>query len=217
MTGNKNTFWQAFIIALIIFWVGILIGISFEKSRTDSIKKVYFDSETDIFDFELASEIVYNSNITCSQILDKSVFFADKIYDEAVKLEKYDNSNKITEELISLHRRYDFLRTLLWKDIISNEEKCGEKINTVIYLYRYKDPSVTDRAIQGTMSNFLTDLKTKYENRIILIPIGADTNIESLNILREKYGLDKYPVIFVNEEYQFETLESLKDVEKYLN
>ena len=95
MLGNKHAFWQAFVIASIRFWIGILIGVCFEKSRIENLEGIYFDSETDIFDFELSSEIVYGSDLGCELINEKSVFFADKIYEKAVELEQYDESNKL--------------------------------------------------------------------------------------------------------------------------
>ena len=214
--GNKHVFWQAFVIASVIFWMGILIGIYFEKSRVENLDKFYSDSETNILDFGLASKIVYNSNLSCDIINQKSVFFADQIYLQARELEKYDESNKITAELISLHRKYDFLRTMLWRDIIENKERCKGG-NIIVYLYQYDKPSLTTRAVQQTMSNSLIDLKKKYGEKIILVPFAADTNVESLNIMRTLYGLDKYPVIFVNEKHKFETIESLETIEKYLN
>lgn len=216
MLENKHVFWQAFVIASVIFWIGILIGVYFEKSRIEDLNKFYFDSETDISDFGLASEIVYNSNLSCNIINEKSVFFADKIYLQARELEKYDESNKITSELISLHRRYDFLRVVLWRDIIEVKKKCGQ-VNTVVYLYQYSKPDLATKAVQETMSNYLLDLKEKYRDKVILIPIAVDTNVESLNVLRDSYSLNKYPVIFVNEKYKFETIESLETLEKYLN
>lgn len=213
---NKHVFWQALVVASIIFWMGILIGVYFEKSRVENINKFYSDSETNILDFGLASEIIYNSNLSCNIINQKSVFFADQIYFQARELEKYDESNKLTAELISLHRKYDFLRTMLWRDIVENKKRCKET-NTLVYLYQYDQPSLTTRAVQQTMSNSLIDLKKKYGEKIILIPIAVDTNVESLNIMRTLYGLDNYPVIFMNEKYKFETIESLETIEKYLN
>ncbi|MBT4135562.1 hypothetical protein HOD75_03225 [archaeon] len=214
MKGNKHAFWQALLIALLIFWLGILIGVFFENYRIENLEEVYFDSQTGLLDFELTSEIIYNSNLDCTTLNEKSVYFADNIYKEAIKLEKYDDSNKITKELITLHRRYDLLRTLLWNGIIENKRNCNESINTVVYLYQYQDASINKKGLQGAMSSHLIDLKEKYQDDIILIPIAVDTNVESLNILREIYDLDNFPVIIVNEKTKFETLDSLKDIEK---
>ena len=48
--GNKNTFWQALVLALVIFWTGILLGVMFEGARANKLESYYLDSETGIFD-----------------------------------------------------------------------------------------------------------------------------------------------------------------------
>lgn len=218
MLGNKKVFLEAFIIALVIFLIGILIGISFEKSRVDRLESFYFDLETDIFDFQISSKIIYEDNLDCDTLKSKAISFAEEIYAEAIKLEKYDNSNKLTPEVISLHRRYDLLRTILWEDLIQAKKICGnQSLNTIIYLYKYDKPSLTLKGTQGTMSNYLIELKEKYEDEIILIPIAFDTGIQSLEILKEKYGLEDEPSILVNEEFKLTDLNLLAEIEKHLN
>lgn len=214
--SSKHVFWQALIIALIIFWSGILIGMLFENSRIEKLEDFYFGAKTDISDFELSSEILYEGDYGCALIQEHSVLLADKIYAEARLLEKYDDSNKITKGLIGLHRRYDLLRTILWKNIIENKERCNSDLNTVVYLYNYDNPGLNVKAIQEAMSNFLIDLKGKYGDEIILIPIAVDTNVGALDLLRGIYGLEKSPSIFVNEEFKFETLDSLENLEESL-
>ena len=216
MVNNKHVFWIAAVIALAVFWTGIVLGVIFENSRVNELEENYFSSETDIFDYQLSSEISFASGTSCDQVGERSVIFADRIFEEAVKLEKYDSSNKITSELIALHRRYDFLRTLLWKRIVDSKKECKEFVNTAVYLYEYDNPSVQTKAKQATMSNFLIDLKGEYGDNLILIPIAADTGIESLDLMREIYDLDSFPVILINEKFKFETLDSLKDVDKVL-
>ncbi len=213
---NKHVFWLAFLVALLVFLFGILLGLFVEDTKTDDLYDFYFDSQTDLSDFELSLELFYGSYSTCGLIKNQSVAFADDIYAEAVKLEKYDESNKLTSEIFSLHRRYDLLRTLLWKDIIKSKKSCNN-INTVVYLYEYNDPPLTIEGTQRTMRNFLLDLKSKQGDNIILIPIAVDTNIDSLNILREDYNLTITPVILVNENFKVESLDKLDEIESYLN
>ncbi len=214
MFNNRHFFWIAFVIASFVFWFGILLGITFEKSRIDEVKNFYFESETEILDFELSSNIIRFSNMSCDMVYQQSIAFADRVFKEASKLEKYDDSNKITGELIYLHKRYDLLRTVLWTDLIKAEERCGGKINVIVYIYEYVDPSLTTKATQGTMSNFLVELKKKYEDKIILIPIAMDTGVESLDILRELYGLDKAPVILINGKIKIEDLNDMRDFDE---
>src|SRR3989338_8322092 len=118
LEDNKHAFWQAFIVALIIFWTGIMLGIWFESSRTTKLDDIYTKSETDIFDIELESDILKMSYFDCDIAMQANINFAEQIYEEAKKLEKYDSSNKITEDVAELHRRYDLLRTMLWVNTI---------------------------------------------------------------------------------------------------
>ena len=53
VVSNKHVFWQAFVVAFVIFWTGILIGVWFEDSRYNDLEKFYFNSETDLFDISL--------------------------------------------------------------------------------------------------------------------------------------------------------------------
>ena len=213
---NKYIFIEALLVASVIFLTGIFLGSFYEKARVDSVREFYVDSETGLSDFELSSQIIYDFNLNCSFAIEKSIYFADQIYKEARQLEKYDSANKFTSDVISLHRRYDLLRTLLWKNMIQNKEKCSTSASTIVYLYDYIDTSLTTQSMQTSISNILLDVKGEYGDKVILIPIAADTNVEALSILREYYDLDKVPIVIVNEKYQFDNIEDLKNIRDYL-
>ena len=212
--NNKHVFWQAFIVASLIFWTGLLIGVFFETNRVNTLTQVNSDFETDLFDFDMLANLFFDSGLSCTETHRQLIFFADKIYEGALKLEHEDSSNKIIFDLVQLHRRYDLLRVRLWSEAIKSNKNCGKKINTAVYFYRYNSPSLTTKGVQGAMSNFLLDLKSKYQDNLILIPIAVDTNLESLNYMMRDYNVTSSPSILINEKYKFETLDSLKDVEK---
>jgi hypothetical protein len=213
---QKSVFLQALVVSVFIFIIGFLIGIYFEDIRIEKMKDIFFNSETNINDFEISSRIIFQSNASCEKIKEKSIFFADKVYAEASKLEKYDNSNKLTERFMPLHKRYDLLRVILWRDLIENKKLCENKINTAVYLYTYINPSLNTQGVQGAMSNFLGDLKNEYGDDLTLIPIAVDTEVDSLDSMREIYNLSRIPVIFINEKYKFEDLDSLKNLRNTL-
>lgn len=214
-TANKNSFWQALIIALIVFWTGILIGIFFEDSRIAEITAFYSDSETSISDFEMASTLIFNENLNCERLNDEAKIFADRIYEEAKKLEQYDNSNKITDRVLHLHKRYDLLRTILWQKIIENKNRCNTSTNTVVYLYKYLTTDIGEISTQKTMSNYLTKIKRENPD-IILIPIATDTGILSLKILQEIHEVEKSPSILINEKYKIQSLSELSNIQSLL-
>lgn len=215
-TRNRNSFWQALIVALIVFWTGILIGVFFEDSRVAEITAFYSDSETAISDFEMASNLIFNENLNCERLNDEAKIFADRIYEEAKKLEQYDNSNKITDRVLHLHKRYDLLRTMLWQKIIENKQRCNSSTDTVVYLYKYLTTDIGEISTQKTMSNYLTEIKRQNPD-IILIPVATDTGILSLEILREIHGVEKSPSIFINEKYKITSLDELADIQPLLS
>ena len=216
VTNNKSSFWQALIVALIIFWTGILIGIFFEDSRIAEITAFYSDSETSISDFEMASNIIFNENMDCSRLNDESKIFADRIFEEAKKLEQYDTSNKITDRMLHLHKRYDLLRTMLWQKIVENKKRCDSSTNTVVYLYEYLNTNIGEISTQRTISNYLLEMKDQNPD-VILIPIATDTDILSLNIIQEIYNITESPTVIINEKDKITELSDLDKIQSLLN
>jgi len=216
MVNNKHAFWQALIITIVIFWTGIMLGVLFESSRADKLEKIYFNAETDIFDIQLESDLLTLLDADCEIATKGTIDFADQIYKEAKTLEKYDASTRITEEIIDIHKRYDLLRTMLWKNTIELQEKCPSTTNSIVYLYEYNNPATNTQAKQITFSKVLSDAKTKYGDKIILIPIAYDTGVKSLDLFKKTYDLDKAPIIIINQEDIIKEIPTVEMIEKYL-
>jgi len=203
-------------VALIIFWTGIMLGFLFENSRANKLEGFYFNAETDIFDVQLRGDILAKGDFDCDLVLSENIDFADRIYEEARELEKYDAASKITDDIIDLHKRYDLLRVMLWNNLLDIGEKCPGKTNILVYLYEYDDPDVNLAAKQITFSKVTLDTKKKYGDKVILIPIAYDTGISSLSLFREKYDLHEFPVVLVNQKDKFTELFTLEDIEAVL-
>ena len=214
---DKHILWQAFLVAIAIFIIGIFLGTLFEESRIDKIKELYFDSETDLLDIQLQSNILSYSRLGCDVAVEESRVFADKIFFEALLLEKYDSANKITKDMVSIHRRYDLLRIMLWENLIEIKENCEEEIDVVVYLYEYINPSLEVQSKQNTFSNSLTSLKKKEGNNIILIPMAHDTNVKSLDLILKRFNISQFPVVIINEEIVVDKISSVEDLKAYLN
>jgi len=217
VNNNKHVFWQALVVALIIFWSGILIGIFFEDSRVAELKSFYSDSETEIADFNLASSMIFDKGLSCDVLNKEARIFTDRIYKEAIKLEDYDNANKLTDRVISLHRKYDLLRTIIWKKIIDNKAACNETIDTLVYLYEYKNDQIGALSTQRTMANYITEVKKERGDDLILIPIATDMGILSLDLLLDDYGISGNTTILINEKYVINDLNGLADIRKDLD
>ena len=197
--NNKHAFWQALVVAVIVFGVGILLGFFLESYRSNEIQLNIMAAEINVLDEQLRNKIIENFDVNCELATKSSFSFADKIYLEAEKLERYDEASKFTETLLVLHKRYDLLRALLWTEIVDLKERCNEDFHTVVYFYDYGTENIDISSKQLFYSRLLFDLKSKYPDEVILIPIAIDTGLESVRLLVENYNIDEFPAIVVDE------------------
>jgi len=215
--GNKkNVFWEAFLIAAVIFILGLLIGIFVESDRLQQVNDYYSQAQVSLID-SLAMSNSINSAQECSNLINSSINFADNIYSQALLLEKYEASGKITDMMKTAHAEYDLLRTILWQNLITIKSKCPNKFNFVIYLYNYNPTDLGQKAVQNAWSNVLFDLKQKEGNNLILVPIAVNSNLSSLNLLTNNFNIKNYPAVIINNNKTIYSLQSVSDIEKYLS
>ncbi|MBU0907230.1 MAG: hypothetical protein KKE05_03680, partial [Nanoarchaeota archaeon] len=157
------------------------------------------NSEISLLDEQIRSLNIETFNVSCDLAVESTFSFADRIYQEAQLLEKYDSSSKFTDELKIVHRRYDLLRTLLWAHSIETKNKCPQQYHTVVYLFDYASEDFDKKARQAAISRLLTDIKGEYGNSILLIPIAANLELESINLIKERYSLTEAPAIIIDE------------------
>ena len=216
--GNpKNVFWEALLLTVVIFVFGLLLGVAFEGSRLDKVNEYYAESEIFLMDVLALNSLVDLGDVNCKKLISSNIKFADRVYEEASLLERYDGFGKITGNLKLAHKKYDLLRTFLWINSLKTMEKCEEDFSFVVYLYEYKSEDLTRRATQNVWSNILFDLKQEKGDEIILIPIAVNTNLTSLNSLIEKFEISEFPAVILNDNYVLNELSSVEDIKKYLD
>lgn len=215
--GNpKNVFWEAFLLTVIVFIFGLFLGYTLERSRTETLSDYYVQSEISLLDSMSLYTIVSEHNLDCGQLKQTTLNFADRIYEEAKVLGRYDGANKLDDSIRLVYRRYDLLRTLLWTTAISTQEQCGsEHFSIVVYVYERETDDLARRAEQQVWSRILGDLKEAKGSELALIPISADDNIASLQSLLSLYGVTEFPVVIVNGK-AISQLESVDSLEQYL-
>jgi hypothetical protein len=213
--NNKHSFWQALIVAIFIFGIGIMFGLFLEQYRADKISQIYLESEINLLDIELQSKLLDVENLDCSNAIEKNILFGDSIYEDAKQLDRYEQASRLKQVLIEQHKRYNLLRTLFWINSIKIKEKCPSEFNTVVYLYNYNPKSIEETNKQKTFSNFLRALKYEYGNKIILIPLAIDLNLTSIDTLTNKYNIQDTSIL-INEEHLFTDIENLQEIKELL-
>lgn len=213
--SQKHIFWQALVLTLIVFNIGVYLGYSLEAQRVNRLDKMYVQSELELLDLRIQDEILYLANIDCNKAIEANIKFGDKIYEEAKVLEKYSTANRFSEKIVFEHKKYDLLRTFFWMNSVRLKEKCNPSYRNVVYLYQYNEPSLEKAAKQKVFSNALGELKEKYGNNIMLIPIAGDMNLASINLLLDYYNVTEFPTILIDEKVKITEITSTEEIERY--
>ncbi len=217
MVSQKYTLLYAFILTFVVFNIGIFMGYMLESSRVDKINKLYLEAEMELLDQRIQKDAAEIIDFDCDILVEENINFADKIYEEALIIQRYEDANRINKDIIFQHKRYDLLRTLFWINSMRIKEKCNSDYHNVVYFYQYDNPSIEQKSKQRFFSKLLSQIKEKFGNSIMLIPIAADNDISSINLLLNKYGIEELPVLLIDENIKITDLESMEDIEKYLN
>lgn len=215
LENKKRVFWEALFLTVVVFFFGLLIGIGFESGKVEQIRQYYSYSEVSIMDIFASNNLIDLEKGSCDELVDANFIFADRIYGEAVLMEKYENSGKITAGLILEHKKYDLLRTLLWINEMKTVEKCGRNFHTVVYLYEYQPEDLAQKATQSVWSKILVDLKSEYGGDILLIPVAIDSDLVSLNSVIKKFNITSYPVLIIDDSEIVDELSTVEDLRKY--
>ena len=217
MKSQKYVFLQALIITLVVFNIGIFLGYKLEASRIDKISDLYLESEINLLDQMIQKNAFEMIDLNCDMMVEENIKFADKIFEEALIINRYEEANRINQDIVFQHKRYDLLRTLFWINSMKIKEKCNSDYHNLVYFYKYNNPSIEQKAKQKFFSNLLSQIKQEKGNKVMLIPIAADNDISSINLLLSEYEIVELPVILIDEGVKITNVEKLEDIEKYLN
>lgn len=217
--SQKHVFWQALVLALFVFFFGVLFGYYLENYRANVIEDLYFQSEFYLLDAKIQSEIYSFSDIGCQEALQANLNFSNRIYEEFKILDRYEEANKLTSAIILEHKKYDLLRALFWISSMKIKERCDFSYHDVVYIYDYNEPRLDIKAKQYVFSNVLHQLQQELGDKIILIPLAGDNNIASVSYLLGLYNVseEELPVILIDESIKITNVETVEELKRYLN
>lgn len=215
LNNKKRVFWEALLLTVLIFLMGFLAGVLFEEKRVDIVEEYYLQSENSLMDILALNNFANLNSFGCDALVNSNIDFANRIYEEAKILEKYETSGRLSDDISLQHKKYDIMRTFLWINTMKTDEICKNEAHTVVYIYNFQTEDLTEKAVNGVWSKILNDLKEKYGNEIILIPIAVDSDIASLNSILENFDISQYPTVIVDNKFTIEELSSVEEIEKY--
>ena len=215
LKSKKHVFWEALIITITVFLMGLFLGVLIETNNSNKISSLYLQSEISLTDAMATSRLTEESNFDCDVIKQSNIDFADRIYQEAKLLERFEESGKITDNLKLLHKKYDLLRTIIWTSNQDSLERCNN-YNLLVYLYEYESEDITKKAVQNVWSKIILDVKIQNED-ILLLPIATDQNLTSLDLLTNEHNITQFPALIINNNQVLYTLENTASIKQLLN
>jgi hypothetical protein len=162
----------------------------------------------------MAGKSINNLNLSCNQTKKEIFDFADRIYNEAYKLEKYDGASKFSDILSEAHRKYDLLRVLLLTESNSLKNRCKLDYFNAVYVYQYKPESDEVQAKQVVFARLLEKLKEKHPNQILLIPMAGNLNLTSVDVILNSHKVSEVPVILIDGIKPIYNITYYEDLEK---
>jgi hypothetical protein len=218
LKSQKHVFWIALLFAAVVFAAGIMLGYALENWRTSRIETLYFQAELNLLDMRIQNDAYSINKINCDMAIEENINFANRVYEDAKLLDRYESANKISESIILQHKRYDLLRALLWINSIKTKEECKARYHNVVYLYKYNNLTMEDKARQAVFSNILKDLKENEKDSIILIPLAGDNSLVSVSLLMSSYNVSEseLPVILIDEKTKVTKVQKVEEIENLL-
>ena len=217
MVNQKSAFWKALVLTVIVFLLGIGLGILIEEYRFNDVRDVFEEFFLDWNDIRL-QRIYYEeiSGEACDISLEKNLEFGDRIYEQGLLIDKYEKANRLTEKLEIEKRRYNLLKTEFLLNNRLLKERCGFDYDILIYFYQDKPESLEIKQEQNVLSRVLFDLKMEKGRDLILIPLATDLNVSVVDTMEAIYGIDTYPSLLINDYYVLKGVHEVGDIKALL-
>ena len=211
----KNIFTITAVITIIVFLVGVYVGFILDNIRVEEIKSRITQIDNLWNDVRLMQSYIEEfSNKTeyCDFLLDENLKIGDKIYEEGLKVEEYEMTNRFAPFFILEKKRYALLDLQFWLNSIELKKSCNGNYSTVIYFYSQYNKTTK----QGFQDRVLWDLKQKCGPQIIYITFPIDMDISTIGMVKKIYNIEKTPSILINEVLLLESPITLRELENHV-
>ena len=199
---SKHKYFIAAVIALLIFSLGLAMGVVIDSERLRWVIKRSEEQELDYqslqFQYLYLSSVLGSDNESCTVLhaqLETTLASLGYTLDRLTNFQENSNLNK--EEYGVLQRRYLIDNLEYWLFAKKAKNLCNTDLVTVLYFF-----SGTKCDICPDQGVVLTYFKKKYEERLLIFPIDVDLEKDEpiIKILRSRYEIYNYPTIVVEDK-----------------
>jgi len=216
MQTRNKVFLETFAVTLMILIVGFAIGFFVESYRSNKIVQDYKSFEVESLDLKMQTYYLETLGISsCASAIRENFNFADRVYDEGLLIQKYEDESELNQNILLDKKRYVLLDEQLWINSIILKKKCNSSFHTLIYFYS-QSPNVINEAQQSAISKTLREVKEERGNDIILIPIAGDIGLPSVESQLRMYNVSYLPSMLIDEKIVLNGFNAKDEILKYL-
>jgi len=217
MNDKQRIFGDSLVVTLIIFLSAFSLGIFIENWRTTNIVDSYKQYELEALDLKLQNYYFQTmSRSSCDAAIEQNYKFADNLYNKGLLLEKYEENNQITDELLFEKKRYVLLKTELWLNTLLLKDKCNTSFDTLVYFYSSDPDNSALVARQKIISNILKEIKDRRRDSLILLPLAGDLDLDAIGLQMTVYNVTILPSLLINEQTVLVGYQDPTTIEHYL-
>jgi hypothetical protein len=184
----------AFIITLLVFSLGLTIGLLVEKERLEEFNQVNLELEVDLKSLQLQQSFIDSGAANCealNEILEAAIV---DVTESMAQVIDYSETSIIDGALFTLNLR-DYFLTEIQYLALANEisAQCDTEAVTIIYFY---DDNPAD--VQGNVLSYLKDIFGS-----TLLVFSFDSNFDEepmIEVMLKNYGVEEFPTVIVNDQ-----------------
>jgi hypothetical protein len=213
---QRDIVFKAAILTAIVFIIGVSVGVWLDVMRVQEIKESLTEIDISWNDARLLSvylQTLMNDTESCNSALEANLDFNNRIYQEGLKIERYETSERFAPSLILENRRYALLQLQFWLNSINLKKLCNANYSTLVYFFSHDENIASEQNIQSAV---LKDVKEKCGADLMLIPLPFNLDIITIDLVKKNYNITRTPSILINEKIVLQGLQSEKDLAKYI-
>lgn len=189
-----------FIVSLLIFIVGLLIGITLENERQKFLESQFQEYRDNLENMYLQYALIEQGDFNCSIYPELLHQLYTDLDSTGELLEKYQAEGKFFEpEFKQLKRTYTTTSARTWVLLEKIKTKCPGDYATVLYFY--SSDKCDDCESEGVV---LDSFKKRYGMKIMIFPIDADYQHPVVHALTTLYNVTTVPTVIINRKIKLE-------------
>jgi hypothetical protein len=211
---KKYVLLKAAVITIVIFSAGILVGMWLDGQRYIEIKNDITDLTIDWNDARLQSlyyQTVNGEKDFCAPALETNKHLSEKIFSRGEQLERYEEINRFSDEVLEQKKIYALLQMQLWMNSVTLKKKCDANYTTALYFYSHYAEGIEEEQ-QDIQSSVLVDAIHRCNGTLVVFPIPIDMEIDSIDIIKLQFNITSVPAVLINEKTVLDGLQTAEQI-----